>query len=167
MSIEIRVPVESEMEPVGKLAGSLVRMHHAIDPERFLITEPIEEGYARFLTRMVSDPRSVVLIANDSELGIVGYTYGRSEPRDWNRLLDEHSKLHDIVVDPRVRQRGVGRALLTATLEKLRAAGAKRILLDTAHSNLAAQRLFESAGFRPTMIEMIATEKPVNKAESA
>jgi ribosomal protein S18 acetylase RimI-like enzyme len=62
--------------------------------------------------------------------------------------------LYDIVVDPAQRGQGIGRALLEATLEALKTRGAPRVVLSTAERNEAAQRLFEGAGFRRTMIEM-------------
>jgi ribosomal protein S18 acetylase RimI-like enzyme len=62
--------------------------------------------------------------------------------------------LHDIIVDPASRGRGVGRRLLDAVTDWVRARGAPRLVLSTAARNEAAQRLFARAGFRPTMIEM-------------
>jgi GNAT superfamily N-acetyltransferase len=56
--------------------------------------------------------------------------------------------------DPEHRGRGVGRLLLEATLEFFRSRGVPRVVLSTAERNEAAQRLFASAGFRRTMIEM-------------
>jgi len=58
------------------------------------------------------------------------------------------------VVDPAHRRGGVGRALLDATIASLEARGAPMVVLSTAERNEAAQRLFASAGFRRTMIEM-------------
>ena len=49
---------------------------------------------------------------------------------------------------------GVGRLLLDAAITALAERGAPRVLLSTAERNDAAQRLFERAGFRRTMIEM-------------
>ena len=62
--------------------------------------------------------------------------------------------VYDLVVDPAHRRQGIGRMLLDATLEILKARGAPRVVLSTAEQNTAAQRLFDRAGFRPTMIEM-------------
>jgi ribosomal protein S18 acetylase RimI-like enzyme len=62
--------------------------------------------------------------------------------------------MHDLVVDPAHRGRGVGKMLLDAALAALEARGAPRVLLATAEQNVAAQRLFTRAGFRRTMIEM-------------
>jgi ribosomal protein S18 acetylase RimI-like enzyme len=62
--------------------------------------------------------------------------------------------VYDIVVDPANRRQGIGRALLDAGIEALKARGAPRVVLSTAERNSEAQSLFEHAGFRRTMIEM-------------
>ena len=62
--------------------------------------------------------------------------------------------IHDLVVDPHHRREGLGTALLQAALRTLAERGAPRVVLSTAKRNEAAQRLFASAGFRATMIEM-------------
>jgi ribosomal protein S18 acetylase RimI-like enzyme len=62
--------------------------------------------------------------------------------------------LHDVIVHPDHRGRGVGRLLLNATLSYLTSRGAPRVVLSTAERNVSAQRLFERMGFRRTMVEM-------------
>jgi ribosomal protein S18 acetylase RimI-like enzyme len=68
--------------------------------------------------------------------------------------------LHDIVVDPAHRGRGVGRLLLDATIAALEARRVPRVVLHTAARNAGAHRLFERAGFRPTMMEMTRKSSP-------
>jgi ribosomal protein S18 acetylase RimI-like enzyme len=62
--------------------------------------------------------------------------------------------VYDLVVAPAHRRQGIGRMLLGATLEILKARGAPRVVLSTAERNAPAQHLFDRAGFRRTMIEM-------------
>ncbi len=156
MAFTIRTPETHEMAQIGRLAGALVRLHHRLDADRFMLHEPLEDGYARFLASMLEDPKAVVLGAFDDDLGrAVGYAYGRVEARDWNRLLDRHAKLHDIYVEEAARRRGVARQLAQATFDRLKALGATRIVLDTAHANEPARAFFASMGFRPTMVEML------------
>ena len=69
-------------------------------------------------------------------------------------LRDSAGVIHDVIVDPAHRQGGVGRQLVGAALAFLKERGAPRVVLQTAERNEAAQRLFEHAGFRRTMIEM-------------
>jgi ribosomal protein S18 acetylase RimI-like enzyme len=138
---------------VAALAARLVRMHHAVDKDRFLLPDDVEKGYAWWLGRELERKGAVVLVAVRG-VRIVGYAYGTREGRDWNMLLDEHGAVHDVFVDARSRSRGVGRALVEALTERLQALGAPRIVLSTMVSNRPAQRLFRACGFRPTMLEM-------------
>jgi ribosomal protein S18 acetylase RimI-like enzyme len=157
----IRPAVPADAPALGRLAAQLVHYHHALDPDRYLLVERVEEGYARFLTSEMANPRAVVLCAvREDDGAVVGYTYGTVEGRDWNALLDRHGALHDILVDPGVRRAGLGARLLRATCERLEALGAPRVVLHTAVQNREAQALFAKAGFRATMIEMTRERPP-------
>jgi ribosomal protein S18 acetylase RimI-like enzyme len=94
-----------------------------------------------------------VLVADDHG-DVIGYAYATVEGYDYMALRGPAGVLQDIVVDPERRGRGVGRMLLDAALAELAARGAPRVVLSTAERNEAAQRLFASAGFRRTMVEM-------------
>ena len=85
---------------------------------------------------------------------MVGYSYAGVEGNDYMSLRGPAGVVYDIVVDPAHRQQGIGRVLLDATLDALKAKGAPRAILSTADKNEAAQHLFDRAGFRRTMIEM-------------
>jgi ribosomal protein S18 acetylase RimI-like enzyme len=146
---------------LGELAGELVRMHHAIDPGRFLSPDGVEDGYGRWLIQEAANPDAVVLVAlgdaptdGRSDSPILGYAYARREPKNWNDLVDEHGKIHDVFVRPEGRRRGTARTLVLAACEALEALGCRRILLATAVKNESAQRLFTSLGFQPSMLEM-------------
>jgi ribosomal protein S18 acetylase RimI-like enzyme len=151
--LQIRVPTRLELPAVCALAGELARMHHGFDPARFLLPERVEAGYERFFASELRDPHALVLAALLDDR-IVGYAYGRLEPRDWNMLLDAHGALHDLYVDPAARHRGVARRLVREALRRLEEMGAPRVVLHTAQANESAQRFFESLGFRRTMVEM-------------
>jgi ribosomal protein S18 acetylase RimI-like enzyme len=151
----IRPASPADIPAMAAMAAQLVRLHNATDPQRFFLPDDVERGYARWFRHEHKNPAVVMRVAADPAGGaIVGYTYARLEERDWNALLDSCGALHDIFVDERARHTGVGEALLRATLDGLRQLGAPRCVLHTMWSNAAAQRLFERAGFRRTMIEM-------------
>jgi ribosomal protein S18 acetylase RimI-like enzyme len=129
-------------------------MHHELDPQRFIApTAQTQQAYASFLGPQLEDPNIVILVAvRDDE--ILGYTYAGVEGYDYMALRGPAGALYDIVVDPAHRREGLGRMLLDATLEALKARGLPRVVLSTAERNESARRLFASAGFRQTMIEM-------------
>ena len=158
----VRLATPQDLPAVARLAARLVRYHHALDPDRYLLAEPLEEGYAHFLAGELRDDDAVVLVAEGGADGepIVGYAYGRLEPRDWNELLEACGKLHDVFVDDAARGTGVGAALVREACRRLEAKGAPRVLLLTATQNEAAQALFAKLGFRKTMIEMTREADP-------
>ena len=150
----IRLATRADLPIVGRLGALLVRMHHDLDPARFIAgSRNTESAYASFLGSQLDEANVVVLVAEqDGE--VLGYTYAGLEPLDYMSLRGAAGALYDIVVDPTQRGHGIGRMLLDATVEALQARGARQIVLSTAERNESAQRLFTRAGFRPTMIEM-------------
>ena len=151
--IVIRAATPGDLPRVAALAAELVRMHHAVDPARFLLPERVEEGYAWWLERELARAEAVVVVATIGEK-LVGYAYGTREGRDWNALLDEHGAIHDVFVAKDARQSGAGRKLVLAMIDELTRRGAPRVVLSTMIGNEPAQRLFAACGFRPTMLEM-------------
>jgi ribosomal protein S18 acetylase RimI-like enzyme len=149
----IRRAKRSELGAVARMAAALVREHHASDPQRFMLVEPVEEGYRGWLEKELGRRSAVILIAEE-DLEIVGYAYGTLEPRNWMELLDACGKLNDVYVARAARRRGIARRLIEAMLFELKGLGAPRVVLTSADGNRAAQQLFQSLGFRRTMIEM-------------
>jgi ribosomal protein S18 acetylase RimI-like enzyme len=163
--MRVRTARSSDLPHVGELAAELVRQHHALDAARFMLLEPIAEGYRRFLGGELKRKGALVLVAETSDGGegtgrILGYAYATLEPRNWNDLLDAAGKLNDVYVDPAARRQGVGRALCRAVLAELAARGAPRVVLMSAWRNPDAHVFFESMGFRRTMLEMTAELPP-------
>src|SRR5688572_12937928 len=73
--IVIRAATPGDLPRVALLAGELVRMHHAVDPARFLLPDRVEEGYAWWLERELGRPEAAVIVATVADK-IVGYAYG-------------------------------------------------------------------------------------------
>jgi ribosomal protein S18 acetylase RimI-like enzyme len=154
--MQIRPARAADLPAVSRLAAELVRLHHRYDPPRFLLVEPVEEGYQWFFSREVKRKDAIILVAEDEASRIIGYAYGTLEGRDWNDLLDACGKLNDLYVDPTARRSGVGRALVHEMFAALKARGAPRVVLLSAWKNPDAHAFFESLGFRRTMLEMTA-----------
>jgi ribosomal protein S18 acetylase RimI-like enzyme len=150
----VRHATPADLQRIGRLGALLVEEHHDFDPRRFLAARPgTPEGYASFISTQLEDPDVAVLVADDKG-DVIGYAFAAVEGYDYMALRGPAGVLHDIIVDPEHRGRGVGRLLLDSTLEFLRSRGVPRVVLSTAEQNEAAQRLFASKGFRRTMIEM-------------
>lgn len=153
MALQIRKATARDLPKIALLAGKLVRQHLAFDAKRFLFIENPESGYEWWFGKELLNKKALILCAKlDGK--VVGYAYARLEPKDWNALLDAHAALHDILVDESARRQGIGQKLLQKVLDEMRARGAPRVVLHSAVQNKAAHKLFESLGFRKTMLEM-------------
>lgn len=153
-AVQIREAAAEDLPALARLGARLARAHHQMDAERFFVPEePLEDGYAWWLGKERRNPRAVVLAAVQRGR-IVGYAYGRIEPREWNTLRDRCGVGVDLWVEPRARRAGVGSALVEALAERLAQRGAPRIVLNVASRNESAARLFAGLGFRKTMVEM-------------
>jgi ribosomal protein S18 acetylase RimI-like enzyme len=168
----VRPMTAADLPAAARLAGKLVRMHYELDPLRYLHLPHPEAGYARYFAGELKSDRVVLLVAErtsgprpqqpgqDSGVAIVGYAYGRMEPRSYNELLDTCGKLHDVLVDESARGHGLGEKLVSEVVRGLTERGAPRVVLLTAVQNEAAQHLFKKLGFRTTMLEMTREAEP-------
>lgn len=150
----VRRARSADLPSLGSLGALLVQEHYDFDALRFLAASDRTPGrYASFLGSQLDDPDVVLLVA-ESDARVIGYAYAAIEGYDWMSLRGPAAVLHDLVVDPGYRGRGIGRLLIDATLSHLESRGAPRVVLSTAEQNQTAQRVFERMGFRRTMVEM-------------
>lgn len=164
--VRIRPATADDLPALGRLGGLLVRIHHGFDPQRFLQpSADVEEGYAWFLGTQLDEPDVIVLVAEAEVPGagaveVIGYAYAGLEPMNWKELREPAGFVHDVVVDPRARGRGIATLLVQRAAAWLEDRGAPRVLLWSAAQNTAARRIFERLGFRPTMVEMTRERAP-------
>jgi ribosomal protein S18 acetylase RimI-like enzyme len=91
--------------------------------------------------RLVADhrPPDVLLVAVHDTVGVIGYT--AVHPADGELFL--------LFVDPGYAGRGIGRALLAAAHDALRAAGCAEAFLFVHEQNERALAVYTAAGYRP------------------
>jgi len=107
----------------------------------FYESELTEAQYELTWQRIHSDFNMYGLLAEvDGE--IVGLAHYLFRPSTW--AVNDFCYLEDLFVDPKVRGRGVGRALIKALEEVATMAGAERLYWTTAPDNATARRLYDS-----------------------
>lgn len=144
-------------DPVPGVEGATgVRMATAADASRIA---PLFDAYRQFYG-LSSDPplaqrylaerlalgESVVLVAEAADGTVLGFV--QMYPTFSSLHATRVFVLYDLYVEPAARRRGVARRLMEAAATQARAAGAVAITLQTARSNDAAQRLYESLGWQ-------------------
>lgn len=161
----VREATPADLPALARLGAKLARAHHAMDPARFFAPgEPMEEGYAGWLAKERKSRRAVVLAALRRGR-VIGYAYGRIEPRDWSTLRDRCGVGIDLWVEPRARRTGVGAALVEALAAALAARGAPRLIVDVAARNPGARKVFARLGFRETMVELALELAPLDRGQ--
>lgn len=152
-AVTVRPMKKSDLAKIGPLAEQLVRLHHHWDSKRFFVPDDPSGGYQWWFGSQLSKKTVVLLVA---EVGgeIAGYLYGANQGRDWNMLLDACGAIHDIFVAKEHRRKGIAQALMKAGLKHFEDKGIEQVVLSTSTQNKEGRALFESLGFRATMIEM-------------
>ena len=130
-------------------------MHHRLDPHRFMLVEPVEDGYQWFFSRELGREGARILVAEEDGR-IRGYAYATLEVRNWNDLLDACGKLNDLYVAADARRRGDRAGARRRDLRLVPRQRAPRAVLLSAWQNPDAHAFFEALGFRRTMLEMTA-----------
>ncbi len=62
--VTIRSATPEDLPVLGRLGALLVRMHHDLDPQRFIPATPqTEQAYVSFLGTQLTEPNAIVLVA--------------------------------------------------------------------------------------------------------
>lgn len=101
---------------------------------------PSDETFRSTVAVLLQDPATEFLLADD--VGVAQLRYRLSV---WTGVED--CWLEDLYVRDAARGTGLGRALVSACVERARARGCRRIELDVNESNTAATGLYVSCGF--------------------
>ena len=132
----------------GAEAVAIQRMTAAALAQVQAIAESLSEAPhwppMAYLTAIDPDaaPRRIALVATGLQSGSVLAFAVAS-------LLPPQAELETIAVAPESQRRGIGRQILTALMDELKAAGVHEFLLEVRSSNLPAIALYRALGFVP------------------
>ena len=119
-------------------------------PMEIRLLEPGDEAIVERLatreprTALLQDPRTIFLVAFDDDGAPIGFVLAYELPRrhGFNVTLI----VYEVEVDDAHRRRGIARALLRELEQIARARGIEEASCSPSADNLAAMRLYESAG---------------------
>ena len=103
------------------------------------------EAASEWLETNMRQSRSVIFVAHADEQ-MLGFT--QLYPALCSVDLVNYFVLYDLFVMANMRQRGVGRSLMTAASDWARRQGAARLDLETARDNAPGQALYRSLGYQ-------------------
>jgi GNAT superfamily N-acetyltransferase len=78
----------------------------------------------------------------ESEEGVIGFTHCLFRPSTWTET--DYCYLEDLFVDPNIRGKGIGRALMNKVFELAKEKNSKRVYWTTQEFNKTARVLYDS-----------------------
>jgi ribosomal protein S18 acetylase RimI-like enzyme len=153
--MDIRPATADDVPAVLPMVRKLCELHRGWDRAKYDFVDGIEEMYRGWLTARATDGRAVFLVAEREGRGPVAFLIGTVEREIPIYRLKEYGFIHDVWVEPDYRNEGVARQMTMQAVEAFGRMGVRQVRLDTAAPNDAARRLFESCGFRTSVVEML------------
>ena len=155
----IRPGTVEDIPAVLPLVARTIAFHEELDEARFGAVRDAHLRYADWMRRLAGSASGAFLVA-EIDGAIAGFVLGQVQEEYRMYRTGRYGMLHDLWVEPERRRKGIARGLVLAALQRFWQAGVKQVRLDTSARNTAAQRLFVSCGFRPSVIEMLAEPTP-------
>jgi GNAT superfamily N-acetyltransferase len=133
MTLTIRAIEEKDKDQWLKLwAGYLEFYKSTISSEQTELT----------WKRLINNELKMFGFVAESEEGVIGFTHCLFRPSTWTET--DYCYLEDLFVDPSIRGKGVGRALMSKVVELAKEKNSKRVYWTTQEFNKTARVLYDS-----------------------
>ncbi len=134
-----------DMEGISKLYKALNTDMSRLQPEMF---RPAGEDGGFIRSVLESERDDLLLAREDGRVLGLALVQDKNTPPYPAFIQRRYTYLMDLVVDPKCRRQGVGRALMGAVKEWAKSRNAEFIELGVLAQNEGAIRLYENLGFR-------------------
>ena len=133
MTLTIRAIEEKDKDQWLKLwAGYLEFYKSTISSEQTELT----------WKRLINNELKMFGFVAESEEGVIGFTHCLFRPSTWTET--DYCYLEDLFVDPNIRGKGIGRALMNKVVELAKEKNAKRVYWTTQEFNKTARVLYDA-----------------------
>jgi GNAT superfamily N-acetyltransferase len=108
-------------------------------------SEPVDPRYAEALATITADPNNAVLVAEVE--GLVVGSFQLTVVQQLSRRGGRVAQIESVIVDPRVRSRGIGSAMMRWAFDEAKRQGCFRVQLTTNKVRKRAHAFYERLGF--------------------
>ena len=149
MTLTIRAIEEKDKDQWLKLwAGYLEFYKSTISSEQTELT----------WKRLINNELKMFGFVAESEEGVIGFTHCLFRPSTWTET--DYCYLEDLFVDPNIRGKGIGRALINKVVELAKEKKSKRVYWTTQEFNKTARVLYDSI---TPVSEFVQYRLPINQ----
>ena len=92
--------------------------------------------------RLINNEQKMFGFVAETEAGVIGFTHCLFRPSTWTET--DYCYLEDLFVDPNIRGKGIGRALMDRVIELAKEKKSKRVYWTTQEFNKTARVLYDS-----------------------
>jgi len=107
--------------------------------------------------RLINNEQKMHGFVAENENGVIGFTHCLFRPSTWTET--DYCYLEDLFVDPNIRGKGVGRALMNRVIELAKEKNSKRVYWTTQEFNKTARVLYDSI---TSVSEFVQYRLPLN-----
>ena len=133
MTLTIRAIEEKDKDQWLKLWACYLEFYKStITPEQTELT----------WKRLINNEQKMFGFVAESEEGVIGFTHCLFRPSTWTET--DYCYLEDLFVDPNIRGKGIGRALMNKVFELAKVKNSKRVYWTTQEFNKTARVLYDS-----------------------
>jgi len=157
--MEIRPATADDVPGVLPMVEQIGALHESWDRAKYGRLPNFPERYRRWMTAQAQNPSSVFLVA-EHEGRLVGFLIGTTDREIPIYRIEQYGFIHDLWVEERYRNEGIGRQMVTLAIERFRDIGVTQVRLETAGPNEIARKLFETCGFRTSAVSMLLEIAP-------
>lgn len=159
MSIAIRAAVVEDIPNLLPMIAKICDFHRSRDPARYGFLPQVERMYPKWIRGMIANQQDLCLVAEDDAIAadskLVAFLIAELETEVPIYEVKHYGYIHDLWVEADYRRLGLAKQLVMQAIEHFRQVGVPQVRLTTLVENQAAQRLYESCGFRSSTIEML------------
>ncbi|MCP4571794.1 MAG: GNAT family N-acetyltransferase [bacterium] len=145
--MQVRSALPEDIPAIVDLWVEFMDFHTTLDPD-FVRGQDSVAHWTEYVTGLLDAADHCVLVADDEDV-LAGYIVAIAKEIPPYRTIRKYGYLQEIGVARRFRRQGVGRRLVAAAEEWMRAQGVPHAEVRIYVNNDASQRLFRSAGFAP------------------
>ena len=150
--VVVRPATQADVTEIVAIWGELA-VHHAALDSSFAPSDRWQDEYRHFVRSLLGRDDALAVVAVD-QARLVGYAVGRISMLPGFFAQRERGYIHDAVVRPDCRRRGIGRQMVEALTAWMHEHGVALVELTVATRNREAVEFWRSVGFDSYMVHM-------------